>query len=50
LLLVKLQAESIVEYGGRPTVRFQLADAVSAAQLTVLADPVTLRLLAAFEE
>ncbi len=42
--------ESIVEYGGRPTVRFHLADAVSTAQLTVLADPVTLRLLAAFEE
>ena len=42
--------ESIVEYGGRPTVRFHLADAVSTAQLTVLADPVSLRLLAAFEE
>ncbi|HEV8193751.1 MAG TPA: RNA polymerase sigma factor [Ktedonobacterales bacterium] len=42
--------ESIVEYAGRPTVRFHLVDAVSAAQLTVLADPVTLRLLAAFEE
>ncbi len=42
--------DSIVEYGGRPTVRFHLMDAASTAQLTVLADPVTLRLLAAFEE
>jgi len=42
--------DTIVEYGGRPTLRFHLVDAVSAAQLTVLADPVSLRLLAAFEE
>jgi RNA polymerase sigma factor (sigma-70 family) len=42
--------ESIVDYGGRPTVRFRLLDVPSSAQLIVLADPVTLRLLAAFEE
>jgi hypothetical protein len=31
-------------------VRFRLLDVTSSAQLIVLADPVTLRLLAAFED
>ena len=42
--------ESIVEYSGRPTVRFRLVDSISSARLTALADPISLQLLAVFEK
>ena len=42
------QPETTIEYEGRQAIRFALADAVSAARLTALADPQTLRILATF--
>lgn len=38
--------ELLVEYAGRPAIRFQMADYTGAARLTVLADRQTLQLLA----
>lgn len=40
------QPETIIDYEGRPAIRFALADAVGAARLTALADLGTLRILA----
>ncbi len=40
------EPELLVEYAGRPAIRFQMADCASAARLTVLADRQTLRVLA----
>jgi RNA polymerase sigma-70 factor (ECF subfamily) len=42
--------ESVTDYVGSPAIRFRLVDVASTAQLIVLADPVTLRILATFEE
>lgn len=42
--------DEIVERDGRPAIRFELADVTSAARLSVLADPTTLDVLAAFPE
>lgn len=40
------EPELLVEYAGQPALRLQLADATSAARLTLLADRQTLRVLA----
>lgn len=42
--------EVVADYAGQPAIRFRLVDVLSTAQLVLFADPVTLRVLAAFEE
>ena len=42
--------ETVTDYAGSPAIRFRLVDVASTAQLIVLADPVTLRILATFKE
>ena len=42
--------ETVTDYAGSPAIRFRLMDVASTAQLIVLADPVTLRILATCEE
>ncbi len=42
--------EVVADYAGQPAIRFRLVDVVGAAQLVLFADPVTLRVLATFEE
>jgi RNA polymerase sigma-70 factor (ECF subfamily) len=42
------QPELLVEYGGQPAIRFQMADVTSSARLTVLAHRQTLQVLAFF--
>jgi hypothetical protein len=43
------QPDRPIEYRGQPAILFHLADRVSAAQLDVIADRQTLRVLATFE-
>lgn len=42
--------EVVADYAGQPAVRFRLVDVMSTAQFVLFADPITLRVLAAFEE
>lgn len=42
--------ETTLDYGGQSVIRFQLADAASAARLTILADAHTLHIRATFPE
>jgi hypothetical protein len=42
------EPELLVEFAGQPALRFQMADLTSAARLTLLADRISLRILAVY--